>query len=58
MDCEYSEAQLWSWIDRDAPELDGHLAQCPECRRRAGKIREDIRAISADLSNAVQVVIQ
>jgi len=53
MGCDYTDAQLWSWIDREAPELEDHLDQCPECRRRAGKIREDIRVISADLSEVV-----
>ena len=53
MGCELPEAKLWSWIDREAPELDRHLAACPECRRRAEKIRLDIRLISADLSEVV-----
>ncbi|MEN8006648.1 MAG: protein kinase [Candidatus Krumholzibacteriota bacterium] len=53
MGCDLPEAKLWSWIDRDAQELDRHLEECPECRRRAGRIREDIRRISADLSEEV-----
>ena len=53
MGCDLPEAKLWSWIDRDAQELEKHLEECPECRRRAGRIREDIRRISADLSEAV-----
>ena len=50
MDCRLSEEQLWSWIDRDAPELDRHLEECLECRRRAGRIRGDIKRISTDLA--------
>ena len=53
MGCDLPEAQLWSWIDRDAQELEQHLVGCPDCRRRAGRIREDIRRISADLSEVV-----
>lgn len=53
MGCDLPEAQLWSWIDREASELDPHLQECPDCRRRAQKIRQDIRLISADLSEVV-----
>jgi len=53
MGCDLPEAKLWSWIDREASELDAHLAECPKCRRRAEKIRADIRLISADLSEVV-----
>jgi len=53
MGCDLPEAKLWSWIDRDASELDSHLTECPECRRRAERIREDIRRISADMSEVV-----
>ena len=53
MGCDLPDAKLWSWVDREAPELEGHLAQCPECRRRAEKIRADIRLISADLSEVI-----
>jgi tetratricopeptide (TPR) repeat protein len=53
MGCDLPEAQLWSWIDREANELDPHLRECDQCRRRAERIREDIRRISADLSEVV-----
>ncbi len=53
MGCDLPEAQLWSWIDREATELDPHLLECAQCRRRAEKIRDDIRRISADLSEVV-----
>ena len=50
MGCNLSEEKLWSWIDREAPELDRHLEECPDCRRRAGRIKKDIHRISADLA--------
>jgi tetratricopeptide (TPR) repeat protein len=53
MSCDLPEAQLWSWIDREASELDGHLEGCPACRARAARIREDIRIISADMTEGV-----
>lgn len=53
MGCDLPEAQLWSWIDREAPELAGHLAACPLCRNRAERMRRDIRFISADLAEVV-----
>ena len=36
MDCDVSREQLWSWVDRDAAELDEHVAGCPDCRKAAG----------------------
>ena len=44
MDCQVTEEQLWSWIDRNAPELEAHLAVCPRCRAQAAEIRAGIRA--------------
>ena len=40
--CGVSEEQLWSWLDRDAPELEQHLAGCALCRgrRRSGALIE------------------
>ncbi len=48
MGCEVSREQLWSWVDRDAPELAGHLAVCAGCRARAAEIRSQIGLIAAD----------
>lgn len=42
MGCGVSREQLWSWVDRDAAELEAHLAECPECRARAAEIRGEI----------------
>ncbi len=44
MGCDISEEQLWSWIDREAPELEAHLANCPRCRELAADIRSGIQA--------------
>jgi serine/threonine protein kinase/tetratricopeptide (TPR) repeat protein len=44
MDCRVSEEQLWSWMDRGAPELAAHLAICPRCRRLAEGLRAGIEA--------------
>jgi len=46
MTCEISEEQLWSWIDRNAPELDEHLAKCPSCRARAKELRGRIETVA------------
>ena len=51
MGCDISGEQLWSWIDREAPELEAHLASCPECRNRAEILREDINRLSSDLTS-------
>jgi tetratricopeptide (TPR) repeat protein len=51
--CDLPDSKLWSWVDREAPELDAHLAGCPECRRRAERIQADIRLLSVDLSEVV-----
>ncbi len=45
--CDISREQLWSWVDREATELEDHLAACPSCRERAAEIREEIDLIAA-----------
>jgi serine/threonine protein kinase/Flp pilus assembly protein TadD len=50
MDCRVSREQLWSWVDRDAPELDEHLSGCPHCRELAAEIRHKIQVITAGAS--------
>lgn len=46
MPCDVSEEQLWSWIDRDAPDLERHLATCPHCRARAEEIHAGIKTVA------------
>jgi tetratricopeptide (TPR) repeat protein len=48
MGCNISREQLWSWIDREAPELTAHVASCPGCRVLAEAIRNEIDLIAAD----------
>ncbi|MEL6430460.1 MAG: serine/threonine-protein kinase [Planctomycetota bacterium] len=42
-----TEEQLWSWVDRDAPELAGHLERFPEDRGRVDGLRRAIRAVAS-----------
>jgi len=53
MACEVSERQLWSWIDRAAPELSPHLEHCPQCRRRAADIRCELSQVATAALPAV-----
>ncbi len=46
--CGVSEEQLWSWLDRDAPELEEHLAGCALCRGRAGEIQSLMDVVAVD----------
>jgi tRNA A-37 threonylcarbamoyl transferase component Bud32/tetratricopeptide (TPR) repeat protein len=55
MGCDVSGEQLWSWIDRDAPELKQHLAVCPVCRARAALIREEINLLSSDTAEDTSI---
>lgn len=47
MECQVTEQQLWSWIDREAPELEAHLADCPHCRAIADQLRAGIDTVMA-----------
>ncbi|MFT6829974.1 MAG: serine/threonine protein kinase [Planctomycetota bacterium] len=40
------DEQLWSWVDRDAPELALHLETHPEDRGRVDELRRAIRAVA------------
>ncbi|MEM6671455.1 MAG: protein kinase [Planctomycetota bacterium] len=42
------DEQLWSWVDRDAPELAAHLEAHPEDRPRVDELRRAIRAVAGD----------
>lgn len=46
MGCDVPEERLWSWIDRAAPELEPHLAQCPHCRALAEDLRAGIKTVA------------
>ncbi|KAA3607858.1 MAG: hypothetical protein DWQ01_12280 [Planctomycetota bacterium] len=49
--CPHSTQLIWSWIDREASELEPHLADCPSCRIKAEQIRGTIHQLS-DRENA------
>jgi serine/threonine protein kinase/tetratricopeptide (TPR) repeat protein len=48
MGCDISGEQLWSWVDRDATELEEHLAVCSICRARAAKLQDEIGLLAVD----------
>ncbi|MBI4717677.1 MAG: serine/threonine protein kinase [Planctomycetes bacterium] len=45
--CNLSEEELWSGLDRNAPEVAAHLEGCPECRTRAAALRAGIDGIAS-----------
>lgn len=46
MDCSVTEVELWSGIDRNAPEITDHLAQCPVCQARAAQFEIGLSAFT------------
>ncbi len=45
--CGVAESQLWSWLNRDAPELEEHATTCPHCAARLARMQADInRAVA------------
>ncbi|MEM1450980.1 MAG: serine/threonine-protein kinase [Planctomycetota bacterium] len=42
------DEQLWSWVDRDAPELAEHLERHPGDRPRVDELRRAIRAVAGE----------
>ncbi len=51
MSCFLSSLQLWSWLDRAAPELDHHIAECAPCRRAASLFRQQMETLSNEVGN-------
>jgi len=51
--CSLSEEELWSGIDRNAPEVKEHLATCERCRALAEQFRAGIAFFS---SGSVEVM--
>ncbi len=45
MICNLTEEELWSGIDRDAPEITSHLESCSTCQARAAEFRASISAV-------------
>lgn len=46
MICTLSDEELWSGLDREAPEIAEHLAACESCRERAAGFRAGMDAVS------------
>jgi len=44
--CELTEEELWSGLDRDAPEITEHMAHCELCQSRAAEFRRGVSALS------------
>ena len=55
MNCTITEQELWSGIDRNAPEITTHLAECPGCRAKAAEFEAGIALLAgaAKLPNHV-----
>jgi serine/threonine protein kinase len=47
MSCSLSDEELWSGIDRNAPEVTEHMTRCPSCRSRAKQFQIGIKAVAA-----------
>ncbi len=46
MTCTLTEQELWSGLDRQAPEIADHLTRCPQCRGRAEQFQAGIAAVA------------
>ena len=46
MSCQLSEEELWSGLDRHAPEVEAHVADCDDCRERAAVFRDSIAVLT------------
>jgi len=47
MSCSISDEELWSGLDRHAPDVDEHVAVCSECRTRAAAFQAGIKFVAA-----------
>lgn len=54
MICSLTDEELWSGIDRQAPEVEEHLLTCSACRERAGQLRAGIEALARAATPPVQ----
>lgn len=43
--CPKSDEELWSGLDREAPEIAEHIAECPECREKAAQFKAGMEAV-------------
>ncbi len=47
MNCELTESELWSGLDRQSPDIAEHIAGCDSCKTKAKDIRSGITAVTA-----------
>ncbi len=45
--CPLTEEELWSGLDRNAPEINDHIATCPICQSRAAEFQAGIGFVSS-----------
>lgn len=45
MSCTLTDQELWSGLDRDAPDIEEHVAGCAQCQIRAAEFRAGITAV-------------
>jgi serine/threonine protein kinase len=48
LDCEWTEEELWSGLDRNAPEVAEHLAKCEKCKALAAEFRSGMSLFAGD----------
>lgn len=46
-DCNLTEEELWSGLDRQAPEVLEHIAHCPVCQVRAAEFTREMSTLTA-----------
>jgi len=46
MTCNLSDEELWSGLDRNAPDIAAHVSACPKCQNRTAEIKAGIGAIA------------
>lgn len=47
MNCNLTEEELWSGIDRNAPDVQEHLRECSSCQDKAAALKAGIAAVEA-----------
>jgi len=47
MTCDLTESELWSGLDRNAPEIEEHIAGCGKCQSRARSIRTEMNMVAS-----------
>lgn len=47
MPCELTESELWSGLDRQAPEITHHIESCPSCKVRAEAFQAGISHVAS-----------